>query len=329
MSLEGLHAPVSSPLPHSKANPQTAPPQKWVNFLGVDFLHAHSRNGGDLFLTRYGAPLADWLQPENWHAREWFLTNRKPLVGTSTICHIATRPVHGRKLELIARYNRVGEDLLMERHRLSHNLHAEYNSPFEEVALVMDLRRGRFGPPHLRIFTKRPLAIYSPPERIELWESGRREHIIQSKHFRHPTINLDLYRQYMLLYGWIKGCDAEQAADHLKFKNSQRREFLLDVLGFVNHDLEMKGFRVLDMKPAHVILRLNPDGSLLRRRTGRLAYALIDYELLERTPDYERWLKTHHFAVPPQPVRTPPVAPAQTSLLPVRVKKAQPIHLLP
>ena len=38
------------------------------------------------------------------------------------------------------------------------------------------------------------------------------------------------------------------------------------------------------MKPAHVILRFDAAGQLKRRPDGRLLYALVDYELLEKIP---------------------------------------------
>ena len=39
---------------------------------------------------------------------------------------------------------------------------------------------------------------------------------------------------------------------------------------------------VLDIKPEHVVVRIRSDGLLLHRSSGDLAYALVDYELLER-----------------------------------------------
>jgi len=44
----------------------------------------------------------------------------------------------------------------------------------------------------------------------------------------------------------------------------------------------------VDMKPQHIILRPRPDKSLLRDHNDQYAYALVDYELLERTPEHER-----------------------------------------
>ena len=49
----------------------------------------------------------------------------------------------------------------------------------------------------------------------------------------------------------------------------------------VIRELADKGFRVLDNKPGHVILRRRRDGTLLQRH-GALAYVLVDFELLQR-----------------------------------------------
>ena len=60
----------------------------------------------------------------------------------------------------------------------------------------------------------------------------------------------------------------------------------------MTHELWQKGYRVIDMKPAHIILRARPDKTLLRDRNGQFAYALVDYELLERTPEHEQAVRS-------------------------------------
>jgi hypothetical protein len=69
-------------------------------------------------------------------------------------------------------------------------------------------------------------------------------------------------------------------------------EFLARTTSLVNHELWQKGYHVVDMKPAHIILRPRPDKSLLRDRNGQIAYALVDYELLERTREHEQAVRT-------------------------------------
>jgi hypothetical protein len=249
---------------------------------GVEYYQARTLEGGDLFLTSFGLPYAAHLQPENWLADRWFEAHRRRLRGTSAIYRSQTKPVEGRVLDLVVRFNRVGQDLPVD--TLTRDVHtqAAFNSPFEEVAELMALRATRIGPQRRRIFTKRPLAIYSPPTRVELWQSGRSEAQIATKQARVPEIHLDIHRPYILVYGWIEGTDVQDAADQFSLGGASRQSLLVDTMAEVEEELEQAGFRVLDMKPAHIVVRFAKNGQLLRRKDGHLVYALIDYELLER-----------------------------------------------
>ena len=51
-------------------------------------------------------------------------------------------------------------------------------------------------------------------------------------------------------------------------------------------DLMSRGYRVLDTKPAHFIIRAK-HGCPTRDRQNRVVYALVDFELLQRTEEYE------------------------------------------
>lgn len=258
-----------------------------VRILGVDYLHKRTAEGGDLYLTDYGRQVGDHLDPENWHELKWFAQKRQRLFGTSMIYRLVTRPVHNRIIELVVRYNRMAQDLPMDNAILSRFPDAEFHTPFEEFSMVLDLRSSKFGPSGLRIRTKRPLAIYSPPGEIELWQSGRAEGALTHKLAMYPELPLDIRRRYLVVYGWIDGCDAGQAAELLGMQGQEKEEYLKDVVSFVSNQLRTKGFCVVDMKPNHVIVRFDRSGKLLHDRNGNLVYALIDYELLIRTPEYE------------------------------------------
>jgi hypothetical protein len=260
------------------------PAQRFTRHLiqGVEYFQTQVWPEGDLYLTRFGLPFAAHLHPDNWFTASWFDSHRRRLRGTSTIYRTETRPMHGESLPLVVRYNRVGEDLPVDTITRDCYTHAEFNSPFEEVAAVMALRAARFGPQRQVIRTKRPLAIYVPPIRLHLWQTGRSESRMAIKQARLPEIVLDILRPYLLVYGWIKGVDAQDAAEQSSFGLPSREAFLAHTMNEVVGELEQAGFRVLDMKPAHIIIRLTPDGALLRRKDGRLVYALVDYELLER-----------------------------------------------
>ena len=265
-----------------RATSPLAPDAEELSLLGVDYLRLKTADGGDLYLTRFGIPFREQLDPDNWYAPDWFAARRTRLPGTSVIYHVPTKPVHGASLGLVVRFSRVGEHVPLDTLTLGQYPHAEFNSPFEEFGLVMALRASPPGPSRPRLLTKKPLAIFVPAQRLQLWQTGRSESTIAAKLARHPEVELDILRQYILLYGWIDGQDAMQTADALGLPGDSREAFLADTTRRAIGDLAQHGFRMLDIKPQHILLRFRPDGSLLRRRDGQPAYALLDYELLER-----------------------------------------------
>ncbi len=281
----GTHSPM--------ALPAGAPADGTViSLLGVDYLHLKTRDGGDLYLTRFGARFWRHLLLENWFAPEWFEAERERLCGTGTVYKLPTRPVNGRSLNLVVKWSRVGEDVPLDTLTVNKFIHAEFNSPFEEFSLLMELRQGDLGPAGIRIRTQMPLAIYVPGKRLQLWQTGRSEHKIRAKVAQHPGVEIDILRQYVVLYGWIKGLDAVDTAECSGFGGHKSAEFLGQVTSLVTHELRQKGYHVIDMKPEHIILRTTPRRELLRDRHGQLAYALVDYELLERTPEHEQAVRS-------------------------------------
>ena len=263
-----------------------------MSLLGVDYIHLKTADGGDLYLTRFGLPFWKNLLPENWYAREWFEAKRERLEGTSTVYKVPTRPVNGKALHLVVKWSRVGEMVPFDTLTVNKFIQAEFNSPFEEFSLLMELRRGEAGPAAVRIRTQLPLAIYVPSERLQLWQTGRSEDKIRAKITRHPGVEIDILRQYVVLFGWIKGMDAVDTAEKFGLEGRAQAEFLARVTSLVTHELWQKGFRVVDMKPAHIILRPQLDKKLLRDHNDQFAYALVDYELLERTPEHEQAVRS-------------------------------------
>jgi hypothetical protein len=260
-----------------------------MRLLGVDYVHVPTSNGGDLYLTRYGLPFVDHLQWENWRDDRWFKENRERLNGTSVVYRIPTKVVNDRAIELVVKYCRVGEDVPLDTRAFEEFTQAEFNSPYEEFALVMELRARRAG---VRIRTHHPLAIYVPPERLELWQTGRKVHRIERKKAKCRDVELDILRGYVLIYQWIKGESADVALELTLGDPVRRAEEMMRLTLKAKAELQRNGFQVVDHKPAHVILRCRQDGSLLRDRTGDYAYALIDFELLQRTAEYEQKIQT-------------------------------------
>lgn len=283
------NAPVSANASVSRAQ---LPEFSEMSLLGVDYFRMKTAEGGDLYLTRFGLPFWQNLLPENWYARDWFEAKRERLEGTSMVYRVPTRTVNGTALNLVVKWSRVGEVVPLDTLTVNKFIHAEFNSPFEEFSLLMELRKGEAGPSGIHIRTQRPLAIYVPSQRLQLWQTGRSEDKINAKVARHPSLELDILRQYVVLYGWINGLDAVETANYFNLEGKPRAEFLARTTSLVTHELWQKGYRVIDMKPAHIILRPQPERKLLRDRNGQFAYALVDYELLERTREHEMAVRT-------------------------------------
>src|SRR5512135_3341799 len=252
-----------------------------MRLLGVDYVHLPTRNGGDLYLTRFGLPFLEHLQLENWRDDVWFEAKRERLLGTSVVYRVPTRVVNGRSIDLVVKYCRVGEDVPLDTLTFEKFSHAEFNSPYEEFALVMELREQQVAE---RVFTHRPLAIYMPPERLELWQTGRSAYRIERKKAKFRDVELDIFRHYVLIYQWVKGESADVALGVAVPGATRRAEELKRLTLKAKAQLDQNGFMVVDHKPAHLIFRWRRNETLLRNGAGDYAYALIDFELLQRTP---------------------------------------------
>jgi hypothetical protein len=286
------------------SQPPAAPvdAESLVTVLGTVYVHIKASDGGDLYLTRFGLPYADLLDVENWGEQEWFTAHRERLEGTSSVYRVPTRTVAGRRLDLVVKNCRVGEDVPIDTHTLEEFINAEFNSPWEEFALVMEMRDSKRGEPDRAIHTQEPLAIYVPPERMQSWQSGRSQSKINRIRAKHPGIDLDILRQYKLIYGWIHGRDIIEALEDIGFADQALQERLAVITRLAIGDLDRKGYVVADMKPAHIIitdaelqqLARVPEYSVPERKAEALhglveqgRYAVIDYELLLRTPAFE------------------------------------------
>ncbi len=252
-----------------------------VHILGVDYVHTVTARGGDLYLTEAGLTCARHLQPENWFERQWFRTHREVLRGTGSVYVVPTKPVGGESLGLVVKFNRAGERVPVATKLIQDLLECEFNGPFEEFALVEELRRrgrrtrGRY------VQTQVPLAIYVPPDKTQPSQSGRFQWRIDRAIARHPGVALDILRDYIMVYSWLPGVDASEAREMGLLTERQLR----DLTARATEELRQAGFTVLDMKDAHVIVRL-ASATTLEKQGRQIAHGVIDYELMERTPEY-------------------------------------------
>ena len=276
--------------------------------LGVDYKRIITPYG-DVYLTAAGFPFMEALLPQNWFNDNYYLTYGRKLQGTSSVYRVKTRPLatpaaRATQLDIVVKHCRVGQEAamgglppelqpLIDPNELDN---ARWNGPFEEFGKVMELKTGRFGPPHLRIVTQDPLGIFVPAESIDPDRCGRSADFFRmSNNVMHidnkqaadesDALSLDITKQYYMIYSWLEGVDARELA-------AQHR---LDEAGLANltlklfHRLEQKGFLVLDINPAHIILLPGVDYDVFKHG-GDCLYGLVDYELMIRTLEYEK----HH-----------------------------------
>lgn len=258
---------------------------KETRVLGVDYHHLSLPGGDDLYLTEYGLPFLDNLLPANfWTDNEWFKDHSERLRGTSTLYKVTTKKFQGKSKEIVMKWNRMGQDIpgsfdLSE-------LNVEFNSPFEEFALLTELRNAQFESEGY-IFTHKPLAIYVPKRHVDLDRLGRKAYKMEDILSRHNEIELYMFRNYAVIYEWIKGIDAVQALERGVLEKQEVAQLTVRY----DSDVRRNGFAIDDSKPHHVIVRPGKDGELARDRSGQILYAAVDFELLRRSPQREKQIR--------------------------------------
>ncbi|MBI5407960.1 MAG: hypothetical protein HZA14_01180 [Nitrospirae bacterium] len=280
-----------------------------VNVLGVVYAHVKTGDGGDLYLTRFAEQYQKHFDTQNWYEPEWFNSHRIKLKGTGSVYKLPTKEVDGKSLNLVYKNCRVGEDVPLDTHTLQEFCDAEFNSPWEEFSLVMELREGQYGPKYLKINTQHPMVIYVPPEKMQIWQSGRSKAKINRIRAKHPGIDVDILKQYKMIYEWIEGHNLPEVFEHINIEEGERMRHLKEINGLVMTDLNKKGFLVADMKPEHIIIsehdteRIKETGLAqkgashndqiyhLYNLIAAGKYSLVDYELLLRTPGHEDEVK--------------------------------------
>ena len=256
---------------------------KNVRVLGVTYTHVNLGDEGDLYITEPGLPFAACLFPENhWADKEWFTQHSERLSGTSSLYRVTTKKVNGRQKDIVIKWNRMGQEIPGDEEFAN----AEFNSPFEEFSLVMDLK-DTLKQTKRKVFTQKPLAIFVPATQVELWRTGRKEYMMQAKIDKHVEIELDMHRLYAVIYEWIKGIDATQACEQGIIDEDDMVSLTLSAY----ERIERHGFDVLDRKPHHVIVRPQRNGELRKDEEGDVVCSLVDYELLTRTPEHEAAVK--------------------------------------
>jgi hypothetical protein len=292
--------PAQAELPFSRV-----PDPYHINVFGVPYIRNPDVNGGFLYVTRWGWHRLAHLSPENWFEQRRFVKEGTRLRGsTGTVYYYPSRPEGAAPMDLLIKVSRLAEDvpgkLATDNPEVKLLNDASFNSPFQEFGMVEELRASTLGPPELHIRTKRPLAIYCAHRDLPSWQLGRKksDFLVHGREMDRDQeqmpegmrIRLMENRQYFMLYAWVPGVDAQEAMEKGLMDDAE----LHRLSERVNRELAEKGFRILDNKPKHFILRIGRDGELIRFR-DELLYVQVDFELLQRTQAYK------DFHLKPQP----------------------------
>ncbi|MFC1501080.1 hypothetical protein ACFL58_01355 [Elusimicrobiota bacterium] len=258
-----------------------------VKILNVEYAHIKMEDGGDLYIVEKGLPFIDNLMPENYYTdKKWFRANSISLSGTSSIYKVKTKTINGRYKDIVLKWNRMGEDVPGARQDQG-LMNADFNSPFEEFYLVQELI-DTIKASSVDINIQKPLAIYVPKEPAELWKTGRKKYKMQLKIKSHEEIVLDMFRSYAVIYEWIEGLDAVQASEQNLLEKKYLEVFTRDA----EKKLKEQGFLVRDNKPHHIISNFDKNNyELLVTKNETVPYSLIDFELLEMTPERKETAK--------------------------------------
>ncbi len=276
---------------------QILPPERRARVFGVDYAVCPQPDGGELYISRAAWHWFDYLQPDLWWDREELAVRGERLAGsTGTVYRAPSAPPGKVPRDLVVKFSRVAQDVplfipgeFLDSLPADAVATARFLGPFAELGLLTEMRDSvmNHGPHRLR--TKVPLAIYSPPEKYPLWQTGRHSDIFRA-HLRAMAtdqfengltpVTLDLGRDYLAIFEWIDGIDAEEASKRGYLDDDDLRH----LTHHTNLSMARLGYRVLDNKPRHVIVRPRPDGTLAARH-GQTIYALIDFELLQRIED--------------------------------------------
>ncbi len=126
-------------------------PKPLVTVLGVKYLHLRVQDGTDLYVTEYGIPFTRCLLPENhWADVNWMKQHGVRLPGTSALFRVTTKEVDGRARDIVVKWNRMGQDIPGETR--SSDASAEFNSPFLEFSLVIEMRNSHLESPGQAIY---------------------------------------------------------------------------------------------------------------------------------------------------------------------------------
>ncbi len=253
---------------------------EYVTIMGVPYVHLGFPNDDDLYLTEFGADCIGNIIPAQYTGDN-FRKHSRRLRGSSCVYQIHTEDTSGRRLDVVLKWNRMAQDVPGSTGLIGEQ--REFNSPFEEFQLVLELKEAAESS-GFDFEVQKPLAIYVPSEKADVSDYGRARWIMERIIKSHDNIQIDMERGYAVIYDWLEGIDAVMAKDNGLLSDANIGELTL----LVEHEMRTIGFEVSDRKPNHIIVRVNGENSLAKKGNDRISYGVVDYELLHYTPEGEK-----------------------------------------
>lgn len=256
---------------------------------GVEYVPIHLPDGAELYVTRHGWPFRPHLQPGAWHTGGRYVREGKRLRFSTGHVYRYMSKLPESKLEMVVKISRMAQEVpaitVYDRSIMRGDpFFAEFRTPFDELSNLEKLRNSGTGANRLR--TKRALAIYVPSGEYDDWQLGRKpsqinsltHHLCAKQNCNGYGQRIILYpqRDYLVLFAWIKGDNAEEVLDAGLLTHEEMEKLSHDVA----LDMANRGFTVLDHKPNHIILRRRKSNGELLKRNGKTVYAIADFELL-------------------------------------------------
>ncbi len=242
--------------------------------LDVLYLHIRTKNGDDMFFTEEGIPFVKHLLPSNFiKDKEWITANWTILDGSSLPYRVSTKPFDGTALEVIIKWNRMGINPWIPYSSY------QFNTPFEEFALVRDFRDSL----GKALGTQHPLAIYVPCDRATLEALQRRKYLMERIVESHRQAELDMHRQYAVIYRWIPGDSLLEKVTKGEIEQTKAERWV----ECIGREIRDAGFSIADLKMSHIILDVKKTKGLLDENEN-LKYHVVDFELLYRMSDRKK-----------------------------------------
>ena len=149
-----------------------------IKILDVYYYHLTLDDGDEMYITDHGFRYWQNLLPENfWKDKDWFLKHSVRQQGSSNVYKISTKAIEEESIDIVMKWNRMGEDIPGATFEGDALTDARFLSPFEEFQILQELRKSVQYENYM-VELQLPLAIYVPTGASDPVELGRRKYLM-------------------------------------------------------------------------------------------------------------------------------------------------------